>query len=150
MRWRQRNGRGRSSVYYSIRPKSFPGNEHTGVWYMGSSPPCNGNLSVLYDFIQNSSPLCGATKHIKAKWWMIAVSARKQVEDAICVLHPHLWGMREFILIIVKRICPTVRVHGMNPAIVACMCMWVWWLKCPSVALNKADFYSSLNEMPGP
>lgn len=40
---------------------------HTGVWYMGSPLPCNGNLSVLYDFIQNPSSLCGATKHIKAE-----------------------------------------------------------------------------------
>lgn len=62
--------REKSTIYYSIRPKSFPGNEHTGVWYMGSPLPCNSNLSVLYDFIQNPSPLCAATKHIKAKWWM--------------------------------------------------------------------------------
>lgn len=102
----------RSSVYYSIRPKSFPGNEHTGVWYMGSPLPCNGNLSVLYDFIQNPSPLCGATKHIKAKWWIVLLSAKKQVEDPICILHPHVWGMGEFILIIVQRIFSTVYCSG--------------------------------------
>lgn len=50
---------------------------HTGVWYMGSPLPCNGNLSVLYDFIQNPSSLCGATKHIKTKWRMVPGSVRK-------------------------------------------------------------------------
>lgn len=50
---------------------------HTGVWYMGSPLACNGNLSVLYDFIQNPSSLCGATKHIKAEWRMAPASVRK-------------------------------------------------------------------------
>ena len=50
---------------------------HIGVWYMASPLPCNGNLSVLYDFIQNPSSLCGVTKHIKQKWRMVPASVWK-------------------------------------------------------------------------
>lgn len=107
-----KRGRDRSTIYYSITPKSFPGNEHTGVWYMGSPLPCNSNLSVLYDFIQNPSPLCGATKHIKAKWWMAPVSVKRAGGGYNMNSPPIGWGMGEFILIIVKGICPTVYCSG--------------------------------------
>lgn len=49
----------------------------TVVWYMGSPLPCNDNLTVLYDFIQSPLPLCGATKHINAKWRIVPVSIRE-------------------------------------------------------------------------
>lgn len=83
----------------------------TVVWYMGSPLPCNGNLSVLYDFIQNPSSLCGATKHIKAKWRMVPVSVRK-TDEGYNILHPQGWGMGRFLLIIVKGICPAAYCSG--------------------------------------
>lgn len=109
---------------------------YTGVWYMGSLLPCNGNLSVLYDFIQNPSPSRGATKHIKAKWRMVPVSVSKA--DGGYNMYSPPTGVGDGRLPInysVRNLphCILFRSTGWTlPWLHACVS--VWWLKCPTVA----------------
>lgn len=79
---------------------------HTRMWCMGFSLACNGNLSVLYDFIQNPSSLCGATKHIKAEWRMAPMSIRK-AGGGYNMNSPPAGLVGGFLLISLKGIRPT-------------------------------------------
>lgn len=134
---------------------------HTGVWYMGSPLACNGNLSVLYDFIQNPSPLCGATKHIKAEWRMAPVSVRKTGGGYNMYSPPAGLGDGRVPINYSERNLPRSILFGFTgwalPWLHPCACLCVcardgssvpqWHA---SVGLNKADFNGCLNEMPRP
>lgn len=130
---------------------------HTGVWYMGSHFPCNGNLSVFYDFIQNPASLCGATKHIKGKWRMVPMSVRKVgggynmysplagVGDGTVPINyserhsPHCIFFRSTVWALLwSHACTCVCDGSSVPLCHA------------SVILNEADFNGCLNEMPRP
>lgn len=130
---------------------------YTGVWYMVSPLPCNGNLSVLYDFIQNPSSLCGATKHIKAKWRMVPVSIRKAGGGYNIYSPPAGVGDGRFPINYSERNLPHCilfrSIGWALPWLHACACVCdgssvpLWHA---SVVLNEADFNGCLNEMPGP